>query len=60
MELLSQKDIHFIAKNVAEDSQAREELVQRAGRMSWPTIIINGEVITGFDRGRLVSLLALS
>ncbi len=60
MEFLSQKGIQFIAKNVAEDSQAREELVQRTGRMSCPTIIVNGEVITGFDRGRLVSLLDLS
>ncbi|MFQ5802561.1 MAG: glutaredoxin domain-containing protein [Candidatus Methylomirabilales bacterium] len=51
MEFLSQQGVQFIAKNVAEDSQAREEVVQRIGRMSVPVIVVSNDVVVGFDRG---------
>ncbi len=57
MEFLSQKGVPFTAKNVAEDSAAREELTQRTGRLRVPVIVVNGEIVVGFDRGRLMSLL---
>jgi len=57
MEFLSQKGVQFTAKNVAEESTAREELTQKIGRMSVPVIVVNGEVLVGFDRGRLSRLL---
>lgn len=60
MEFLSQKGVEFTAKNIAENSEAREELTQRTGRMSVPVIVVNGEVVVGFDQGRLVSLLGLT
>lgn len=60
MEFLSQKGVRFTAKNIAEDSKAKEELTQQTGRMSVPVIVVNGEVVVGFDRERLVSLLGLS
>ncbi len=47
-------------KKVAEDATAREEVVQKTGRMSVPVIVVNGEVVIGFDRGRLSRLLSLS
>jgi glutaredoxin 3 len=59
MEFLSHKGVQFSPKNIAEDSDAREELTQRIGRISVPVIIVNGEVVVGFDQGRLVSLLGL-
>lgn len=49
----------FIAKNVAEDVIAREELMTRTGRMAVPVITVDGEVVVGFDRGRLQRLLGL-
>lgn len=57
MEFLSQQGVSFTGKNIAEDTQAREELVQRIGRLSVPVIVINGDVVFGFDRARLMSLL---
>lgn len=36
-----------------------EELVQKIGRRATPVIIVDGEVIAGFDRGRLQRLLGL-
>jgi len=48
-----------VAKNVAEDTTAREELVAKTGRMAVPVITVDDEVIVGFDRGRLKRLLGL-
>jgi len=36
--------------DVAEDTQAREEMMRLSGRMAVPVIVIDGEVIVGFDQ----------
>lgn len=36
-----------------------EELVQKTGRRATPVIIVDGEVIVGFERGKLQRLLGL-
>jgi glutaredoxin 3 len=58
-EFLSSHGVPFVAKNVAEDVTAREELVTWTGRMAVPVITVDGEVVAGFDRGRLRRLLGL-
>lgn len=42
-----------MAKNVAEDAAARADLIDRIGRLAVPVITVDGEVVVGFDRGRL-------
>ncbi len=44
---------------MAEDPSAMEELVQKIGRRATPVIVVDGEVIVGFDRGKLERLLGL-
>ena len=39
------------------DAQAREQLVNLTGRMSIPVIVVDGQVVQGFDKPRLRSLL---
>ena len=58
-EFLSSQGIAFAAKNVAEDPDARDELVARTGRMAVPVITVDDEVVLGFDRGRLKRLLGI-
>jgi len=58
-EFLSSHGIEFTAKNVAEDAEAREELVARTGRIVVPVITVDDEVVVGFDRGRLQRLLGI-
>jgi glutaredoxin 3 len=58
-EFLSSHSHDFTAKNVAEDTAARDELIARTGRMAVPVITVDDEVIVGFDRGRLQRLLGL-
>ena len=49
----------FVAKNVAEDQAAREELIATTGQMAVPVILVDGEVVVGFDRGKLQRLLGI-
>jgi len=51
--------VPFSAKNVAEDAAARNELLARTGRVAVPVITIDGDVVVGFDRGRLKRLLGI-
>ena len=45
--------------NVVESLEAREELVRLTGRMSIPVIVVDGQVVVGFDKARLQALLAI-
>ena len=58
-EFLSSHGVAFTAKDVAEDTTAREELIARTGRMAVPVITVDDEVVIGFDRGRLQRLLGI-
>ena len=58
-EFLSHHKIPFTDRNVAEDLAAMEELVEKIGRRATPVILVDDEVIVGFDRGKLERLLGL-
>ncbi len=58
-EFLSHHKIPFKDHNVLEDPKAMDELVQKIGRRATPVIVVDGEVIVGFDRGKLERLLGL-
>jgi hypothetical protein len=44
--------------NVFESARAREDLLRLTGRMSIPVIVVDGQVLVGFDKARLQQLLA--
>jgi glutaredoxin 3 len=63
--LLKKHGIDFTEINLAKDPAGRAELAEKTGMMSFPQIVIDGEVVGGFqellhaDRsGRLTELLA--
>jgi len=56
-EFLSQKSVVYQERNVMADEFALQEL-QKLGYMTTPVVLINGEVIVGFDQGRLEAALA--
>lgn len=58
MEFLSQKGVAYSAKDISTDMEARKELVSLGSR-STPTIKVDNEVIIGFDRGKLSTLLGM-
>ena len=58
-EFLSHHKIPFSDRNVAEDPDALRELMEKTGRRATPVILVDGDVIVGFDRGKLERLLGL-
>ena len=63
-QLLDARGIAYSEVNLARDPAGRAELVQRTGMMSFPQVLVDGEVIGGFqetiaaDRsGRLTQLI---
>ena len=64
-QLLDARGVEFTEINLARDAAGRQELVQRTGMMSFPQVIIGGELIGGFQEtlradqsGQLRELLA--
>jgi glutaredoxin-like YruB-family protein len=51
--------IVYTEYNVASDLEKRKEMVEKSGQMGVPVIIIGDEVTVGFDKPRIVGLLAL-
>ena len=58
-ELFQEHNITYTEYNVAEDAEKRNELIERTGQMGVPVIIIDNEVIIGFDEQRIRTLLGI-
>ena len=58
-EFLSQNKIEFTDRNIAADETALKEL-EKLGYMTTPVMVIDGEVVVGYDAPKLRSLLQLS
>ena len=54
---LKQKGIEFADLNVATDLESRNAMVQKSGQLGVPVIEVDGQVIIGFNRGKLDELL---
>jgi len=57
-EFLSQHHIPFIEKNIRQDPQARDELLQLTGKLVVPAVEVDGEWFFGYDPRRLKSLIS--
>jgi glutaredoxin-like YruB-family protein len=57
-EFLSQRGINFEERDVSRDPSYAQELVSSTGQMGVPVTIINGQIVVGFDRGRLKQLIS--
>ena len=55
---LSQKGIPFVDRNVAQDRDAAKEMMQKSGQMGVPVIIIDSEVVVGFNQALVDKLLS--
>jgi hypothetical protein len=56
MRYLSQKGVRYGAKDVANDEAAFQEFA-KLNSLGTPTIVVDGQVIIGFDRTRLDAAL---
>ncbi|MEK3989384.1 MULTISPECIES: glutaredoxin family protein [Robertmurraya] len=55
----NEQNISYELKDIKKDSSARDELI-KLGSYSTPTIVINGDVIIGFEQERIIEALGLS
>ena len=58
-EFFDKNNIKYEDVNVAEDRQAREEIVKKTQQMGVPVIEIDGQIVVGFDQQRLSELLGI-
>ena len=49
--------VHYADHNVADDQNAREEMLERSGQRKVPTIFIDNELVVGFDQEKIDWLL---
>lgn len=57
-EFLSQRGVPWVEKMVDQDRAAAIEMVRRSGQQGVPVTVIGDQVVVGFDRPRLESILA--
>jgi glutaredoxin-like YruB-family protein len=57
---LRQRQISFKEIDVSQDPKAAQEMVSRSGQMGVPQMWVDGQVVVGFDRQRVDTLLGLS
>ena len=59
-DFLKENGISYTEFNVASDSEKRQEMIQKSGQMGVPVIFVGEEMIIGFDKERLASLLSIT
>lgn len=52
-------NIQYTEKNVAQDAEARNQMIQKSGQMGVPVIDIDGKIVIGFDQEQLSGLLGI-
>jgi len=56
-EYLSSKGVSYRDIDVSSDKAAADEMVELSGQMGVPVITIDGNVINGFDKAKIDSLV---
>ena len=58
-EWLNEKNYQYENADVSMDEKAREEMIDKSGQMGVPVLDIEGEIIIGFDKEKIVDLLKI-
>ena len=58
-QFLKDNNIVFEDADVASDSHAAEEMVQKSGQMGVPVVDIDGTIIVGFDKEKIKAALGI-
>ena len=58
-DFFKEKNVAYTDYDVASNLEKRKEMVEKSGQMGVPVIIIDGQVIIGFDQPAIVSALGL-
>jgi glutaredoxin 3 len=58
-EFFQENNIEYTEKDVTQDDQAREAMIQKSGQMGVPVIDVDGQAVVGFDKEKLSELLGI-
>lgn len=58
-DFFNENGIAFTEHNVLTDLEKRQEMFEKTGQMSVPVIMIDGQIILGFDQAEISSLLGI-
>ena len=58
-EYLKQKQVDFTNVDVSTDQAGLQEMIRVSGQMGVPVVLVDGDVIVGFDRSRIDERLGL-
>ena len=58
-EFFKEKGVEYTDHNVAEDMAMRQEMIEMTGQMGVPVIKIGDDVIIGFDKDKVASILGI-
>lgn len=58
-EFFNEKGVKYTEYDVLADIPKRQEMVDKSGQLGVPVILIDNEVIVGFDQPRIASLLGV-
>lgn len=58
-EFLKSHNIFFEEVDVFQDEKARDEMIKKSGRLEAPIIEIDGQIVVGFDKEKIVKLLGI-
>ena len=57
-EYFKEKKIEFEDIDVSQDQKAAHEMVEKSGQMGVPVIMIDDEIIIGFDKPKIEKIIA--
>jgi glutaredoxin-like YruB-family protein len=55
---LTERGVQFTERDVSVDRSAAEDMIRETGQTGVPVIVVDGEVVIGFDRARLDQLIS--
>lgn len=58
-EFFAEKNVEFTAYDVASDAEKRTEMIQLTGQLGVPVIVIDGNIMVGFDRSKVAGKLGI-
>lgn len=58
-EFLTDNNVDFEEKNVADDRAAAKEMIELSGQQGVPVIVVDDKIVIGFDEEKLKALLKI-
>jgi len=58
-EYFKKKNVPYAEYDVSKDLARQREMIDKTGQFGVPVIVVNGEIVLGFDKAKINQLLGL-